>query len=141
MNYPAILTPDDNDTIMVRFVDFPGTTFGDDEADALARATDLLETILASYIEERKDIPTPSAAEGRPVVAPRLLGSLKVAIYQAMRTRGWRKADLARALGVNPRQVDRLLDLAHASPLAQLEAAFAALGKAARVQVVELAAE
>jgi len=65
---------------------------------------------------------------------------MKVAVYQAMRARGWRKADLARALHVDPRQVDRLLDLRHGSPVAQIEAALAACGQAMRVELAELAA-
>lgn len=57
-----------------------------------------------------------------------------------MRARGWRKADLARALHVDPRQVDRLLDLRHGSPVAQIEAALAACGQTVRVELAELAA-
>jgi antitoxin HicB len=46
-----------------------------------------------------------------------------------MRTHSIRKADLARRLGCHMRQVDRLLDLSHASRLDQIEAAFGALNK------------
>src|SRR5688572_29282704 len=109
-NYPVELTPDDNGTILVTFTDLPGATFGDDEEDALARAADALETAIIGLICCRADVPKPSAAEGRRTVAPSLLGSLKLAVYEAMRARGWRKADLARAMGLNPRQIDRLLD-------------------------------
>jgi antitoxin HicB len=62
----------------------------------------------------------------------------KIAVYLAMRARGWRKADLARALAVNARQVDRLLDLRHASTVAQLEAALAACGQRAEIETREL---
>lgn len=128
--YPVELTPDDNDTVMVTFPDVPeAVTFGDDEADALARAPDALETALAGYIEDRRNIPTPSPAQGRPVVDLTLLAALKLEAYMAMRARQWRKADLARALAVNPRQVDRLLDLHHATPISQLEAAFSVCGR------------
>lgn len=40
-----------------------------------------------------------------------------------------RKADLARRLGWHAPQVDRLLDLRHASRLDHYDAAFAALGR------------
>lgn len=130
-NYPVILTPDDNDTVLVTFPDIPeAVTYGDDEADALANAVDALETALAGYIIDRRDIPSPSKANGH-VVAPTLLGCLKLAVYQAMRARNWRKADLARALGLNPRQVDRLLDLRHGSTVVQLEQALAICGQRA----------
>jgi len=128
--YPVEFTPDDNGTVMATFPDVPeAVTFGDDEADALARAPDALETALAGYIEARRDIPRPSAAKGRPVADLTLLASLKLEAYTAMRGRQWRKADLARALAVDPRQIDRLLDLHHATPVAQLEAAFSACGR------------
>ena len=138
--YPVELEPDDG-TILVSFPDIPGAlTFGDDEADALTHAVDALETILSAYITDRMDIPAPSPANGRPTVSPTLLGSLKLSTYQAMRARGWRKADLARALGKDPRQIDRLLDPRHTSTLPQLEAALAACGKKALVATIDLAA-
>lgn len=129
MLYPVEFTPDDNDTVMLTFPDVPeAVTFGADEDEALANAADALETALNGYITDRRDIPAPSDLVGRPGVGPSLLGELKLAIYRAMRGRDWRKADLARSMGVNPRQVDRLLDLAHASTVAQLEQASCVIG-------------
>lgn len=141
MDYPIELIPDDNDTFMVTFPDFPeATSVGDSEEEAITNAADGLATVITAYIQDRRDVPAPSPAEGRPTVGLGLLGELKLAIYRAMRARTWRKADLARALGANPRQVDRLLDLRHASTVAQLEAALQACGKRAEVETRELAA-
>lgn len=134
MNYPVELIPDDNHTVMVTFIDFPeAVSFGEDEADALANAVDALETIISAYIADRKDVPGPSPARGRPAVSLTLLGALKLEVYRAMRARAWRKADLARAMGLNPRQIDRLLDLRHASTVAQLEQALSVCGRAVEV--------
>lgn len=133
-DYPVEFEDDDNDTVMVTFPDVPeATSFGDDRDEALANATDALETALMAYITDRRDIPKASDARGRATVAPSLLGLLKIAVYDAMRERGWRKADLSRAMGVNPRQIDRLLDLAHASSVAQLEQALALCGRRADI--------
>lgn len=140
LNYPVILTPDDNGTVMATIAGLPGATYGDDEAEALANAADLLETVLMAIIADRQDVPAPEAAKGRPTVSPSLLGTLKLAVYQAMRDRGWRKADLARAMALNPRQIDRLLDLDHATTVAQLEAALAACGVMATVETRKVAA-
>jgi len=140
MNYPVELSRDDNDTVMLRFVDLPGATFGEDEADALANGVDLLETIINGLITDRKDIPAASEAAGRPTVRPTLLGALKIEVYRAMRSRGWRKADLARNMGLNPRQIDRLLDLRHASTVAQLDQALAVCGRRAEIETRELEA-
>ena len=121
LEYPVQLQ-DDEGTVLVTFPDVPGAiTFGDDEAEALDHAVDALETVLNAYMADRKDIPAPSAPGSRRTVSPTLLGSLKLSVYQAMRARGWRKADLSRAMGLNPRQIDRLLDLRHASTVAQLD--------------------
>lgn len=139
--YPVTLTPDDNGTVMLTFPDVPeAATYGDDEAEAIANAVDALETALAGYVTDRRDIPRPSPARGCVTVAPTLLGSLKLAVYVAMRKRGWRKADLARAMALNPRQIDRLLDLHHASTVAQVEQALAACGRKARIETLDVAA-
>lgn len=137
-DYPVELEEDEG-TIMVSFPDVPGArTYGEDENEALANAVDALETILSAMITDRAEIPAPSPAQGRHVVTPTLLGLLKLTVYSAMRSRNWRKADLARAMGLNPRQIDRLLDLRHASTVAQLDQALAVCGKRAEVEVREL---
>ena len=53
---------------------------------------------------------------------------------------GWRKADLARALGVDAKIIDRLLDLRHSSTVVQLEAELAPGGCRAEIETRELAA-
>ena len=42
--YPVVLEPDDNGTVMATLRDFPGATFGETPADALAHARVLLMT-------------------------------------------------------------------------------------------------
>lgn len=141
IKYPVCLEPDSNKTVLVSFPDIPEAhTFGEDEQEALVRAVDALETALMMYIEERKDIPRPSRVrkKDRWVVLPALTEA-KVSLYQAMREAGVRKAELARRLHCHMPQVDRLLDLRHASRLDQLEAAFAALDKKLSIEVVNAA--
>jgi len=72
------------------------------------------------------------------VKLPALLAA-KVELSSLMRTRGISKQDLARRLGVQGPQVDRLLDLRHASKFDQLNAAFRALGKHLVVAVEDAA--
>ncbi len=129
--YPVKLERDTNETILVSFRDFPEAhTFGDDEQEALARAADLLEDVLADHIESRRDIPAPGKGrKGDRLITVPALTEAKVGLYREMRRSGMRKSDMARRLGWHMRQVDRLLDLRHASRLDQMEAAFAALNK------------
>jgi predicted RNase H-like HicB family nuclease len=63
LRYPVILEPDTNGTVLVSFPDFPEAhTFGDDESEALARAADLLEDVLADYAGTGRKIPPPPDA-------------------------------------------------------------------------------
>jgi antitoxin HicB len=138
--YPVNLERDTNGTLLVTFPEFAeAVTFGEDESDALLRAVDALETVLAARIDDREDIPLPSPARGRPCAVLPALTAAKVLLYRAMREAGVRKADLARRLGWHGPQIDRLLDLNHASRLDQIEAALAALGKRLLVDLTDAA--
>jgi predicted RNase H-like HicB family nuclease len=67
--YPAHLEPVEEGGFVVTFPDFGvGITQGDDRAEALAQAADLLETMVANYMAEGWDLPEPSPAQGRPLV-------------------------------------------------------------------------
>jgi antitoxin HicB len=136
--YPVDLSKDTNGTILAVVPDVQGChTFGDTGAEALARAVDALESALAHVIDRNLDLPPPSPARGRPVVVPSVRATLKLHIYDAMRRRGVRKAELARRLKVKPFQVERLLDLMHNSTIDQLDAALRALG--VRIKTMEAA--
>jgi antitoxin HicB len=135
-DYPVILTPD-GDTTLVTFPDVPeALTFGADEDEALLQAVDALETALSFYVAARKALPTPSKPKrGQPTVRPSPLEGAKLGVYQAMTEQGIKKAELARRLGWHMPQVDRLFDLRHASRLEQIEAAARALGRHIEVRV------
>ena len=126
--YPVDLEPDGEMVIAV-VPDIPGVhTFGINEADALNHCVGALEEMLAARMCDREAIPLPSPANGRPVAEVSALSALKVSLYMVMWDQHVRKSDLARMLNVDPKQVDRLLNLNHASRLDQFEAAFRALG-------------
>lgn len=139
LKYPLTLEPDDNDTFLVSFRDFPQAhTFGEDKEEALERAKDALATALEAYVADRRPIPKPSALRSgeRLVTVPALIEA-KIRLYETMLAERIRKTELARRLGWHLPQVDRLLNLHHASRFDQLEAAFAALGKEIEVSVVD----
>jgi antitoxin HicB len=140
-SYPVDLVPDDNDTILLTFPDVAGAmTFGDDEDDALARGVDALETMIIGLMSHRQSIPAPrSPKHGQRTVTLPALSAAKVALYQAMHDQGVRKAELGRKLGLHMPQIDRLLDLRHASRLDQLETALRALGKSLVIEVRDAA--
>ncbi len=129
--YPIHLE-DDDDTILVTSPDFPElTAFGDDRQEAIARAKDALEEAIAARIHDRKDIPQPSQGATRAVLPT--LTAIKVMLYQGMRDQGVGKAELARRLGWQLPQVDRVLDIQHHSRLDQMDAALGAIGMTLQV--------
>lgn len=130
--YPVQLTPDVNDvgetSVLVTAPDLPElTTYGDDEASALVHARDALVAALMIYIADRRPIPDPSPAVGRPTVAPPLHVATKALVYKLMHDQRLSQSDLARRIGCDPKQVQRLLDLSHQSPVKQIDAALDAL--------------
>jgi|SRR5579871_1955333 len=140
LGYPVKLTRDTNGTLLVDVPDIPEAhTFGEDRAEVLARAVDAIETALVGYIEDRQAIPQPSANRTKESVILPALSEAKLALYRIMRDEQIGKAELARRLNCHLPQVDRLLDLMHASRLDQLEAAFRVLGKRLGMRISEAA--
>ena len=140
LRYSVRLSKDTNDTILVDVPDVPEAhTFGDDREEALLRAPDAIESAFMAFIDLRRDIPLPRAGRRGPFVTLPALSEAKLALYTAMRKAKVGKAELARRLNWHLPQVDRLLDLRHASRLDQLEAAFRVLGKCLSVEVREAA--
>jgi antitoxin HicB len=141
LRYPVVLAPAAEGGFVVTFPDVPeAITQGDDRADAVANARDALETALELYVDENQDLPAPrSPKRGQMLVSPAPLATLKLELYQTMRDEGMRKAELARRLGWHMPQVDRLLDIRHASRLDQIERAARALGKNVNVEIGDAA--
>ena len=137
--YPAIFDPDPDDgSFTVTFPDFGyGVTQGSTRAEAEEMGADLLACLMTDCMEKRTDFSKPGRLRGRkirPITLPALLDA-KANLYVAMRTAGMRKADLARRLGCQKSQVDRLLDFKNSTRMGQIEAAFHALGKRIVIEV------
>jgi antitoxin HicB len=132
--YPIKLTKDDNGTYLVTSPDFPEvTTFGQDKDDARARAVDAIEEAIAARMADKESIPPPSS--GRHKVTLPTQAVAKVLLYRAMRSQSMSKNELARRLKWHRPQVDRLLNLRHATRLDTMEEAFNTLGKTIRIAV------
>jgi predicted RNase H-like HicB family nuclease len=59
--YPAIFTPDDNDTFCIRFPDIGfGATMGEDLLEGMQMAQDFLANAMVMLENEKKEIPTPT---------------------------------------------------------------------------------
>jgi antitoxin HicB len=140
MQYPVSLVREGPKTT-VSFPDFPNVyTYGDDEEEALTRAVDALETYLMSMIEDREPIPEPHKPKRKQrfITLPALTEA-KIGLYRQMRAAGIGKAELARRLHCHLPQIDRLLDLNHASRLDQIEQALLAVGKRLTISIEDAA--
>ena len=128
--WPVDLKPAEEGGFIVNFPDLPnGWSQGETREEALAQAEDLLDEMILGSMAQNEDVPPPSPAKGRPVLALPPLTAAKFEAYRAMRAAGLNKRQLAERLGWQPSQVTRLFDGRHASRLDQIEAALHALGR------------
>jgi antitoxin HicB len=130
LQYPATLTRDHNDTWLVTFPDFDdAVTFGDTRQEALAHAVDALETVIISRMKHKLDIPTPSAARGKPLVGIPPLTAAKALLYKELRQQNVTIRQLAQRLGCKYPIAHRLLDVSRRTRVNEIARAFQALGK------------
>ena len=96
----------------------------------VAVAAGCLQAALEGRMRHEMSIPIPSAARPREVtVAPPVETIAKVALYDAMRQAKVSKSELARRLGIDEKEVRRLLDPGYGSKLPRIARAIEALGQ------------
>jgi len=109
------------------------------EDDVELEARDGLTAAIGDLIDSRIPVPEPTAAqEGEIVIHLPVLTCLKAALHNAMINTGTRKADLARKLNQKGPQIDRLLDVGHASKVGTLYQALYLLGYEVSVSVTRI---
>lgn len=136
MDYRINIRRDDGQHV-VSFPDLPWVhTFGFTREEALRRADDAFLTGVEFLIRQRETVPAPRAAGGTrfPVSAQ---VAAKIALHNAMVEAKVNRAELSRRLRCHRPQVDRLVNPRHASQLAQIEAAFGALGQRLEISVTK----
>ena len=129
--YPVLLTPADEGGYVVTCRDLPElVTQGESIDDALEQAADAMDEVFATYLTEGLDLPPPSKARRREhLVAPPAEAVAKAALYVAMRQAGISKVQLAKRLGVDEKEVRRLLDPHYGSKLPRIAKAISLLGQ------------
>lgn len=105
-------------------------TQGDSLAHALTEAADAMDEVFAAYLINGMAFPQPTKAKaGEVLVSPPATTVAKTALYVAMRESGITKVQLAERLGVDEKEVRRLLDPHYSSKLPRIAQAIALLGK------------
>lgn len=97
-------------------------------------ASGCLQAALEARIRHEMELPQPSKPKAREVlIAPPAGTAAKAALYVAMREAGVSKVELARRLGVDEKEVRRMLDPGHGSKLPRIAEAIEALGRHLRI--------
>ena len=112
---------------LVHFPRIPeALTEGETEEEARANAVDCVIAALEGYMKAGRRLPRQGAAHsGRNRAVLPSLVTAKLAVYEAMRVRGWSKLRLANELGMPENSVRRLLDLRHHSQMWIIDEALA----------------
>ncbi len=129
--FPVMLTAAEEGGYIVTCRDLPQlVTQGEDKKDALAQASDAMDEVFAAYMMEGLRFPEPSKAKRREhLVAPPAETMAKAALYVAMGEAGISQTQLAKRLGVDEKEVRRLLDPHYGSKLPSIAKAVSALGQ------------
>ena len=129
--YPCILTPEKEGGFFVSFPDIPGAlTCGDDRTEALEMAEDALVAMLAVYVQQQREIPTPSpVADDQELVAVPPIAAAKLALYTAMREQGITGDALAVRLNLSDSAIRKLLDPDCYSHISQIMRALRTVGR------------
>jgi len=141
LSYPVKVTRTSPNTIMAEFRDVPGAmTEAATEQEALYWAKDALLVLLSGYMDKHRPIPAPSERRrGEQLVEVPPMQAMKLAIYQAMLDQDVTQASLAASMGVDGRQLRRILDLDHSTRLDHLVRALEVLGKQVSVTISDAA--
>lgn len=129
--YPVLLSEAEEGGYIVTCRDLPQlVTQGENTQDALEQASDAMDEVFATYLLKGIDFPEPSKARRREhLVSPPAETVAKAALCVAMRKAGINKVQLARRLGVDEKEVRRLLDPHYGSKLPRIAKAISLLGQ------------
>ncbi len=136
LRYPAKIEPDTSG-FMVSFRDIPEALTGaDTREEAEAMAADALLSAMDFYFEDRRQVPGPSAAEtGEVLVSLPASVSAKVLLLNEMIAQGVTPSELARRLHTRKQDVNRIVNLGHATKIDTIAEALAKMGKSLELHV------
>ena len=129
--YPVLLKTAKEGGFVVTCRDLPALiTQGEDKEDALMQAADAMDEVFATYMLEGFAFPAPSKTRRKEYsVSPPAETVAKAALYVAMKDAGITKVQLAKQLGIDEKEVRRLLDPHYGSKLPRISQAIQMLGK------------
>lgn len=129
--YAVRLVPAEEGGFVVSCRDLPQlVTQGEDKVHALSEAADAMDEVFAACMQGDLNFPTPSKARTREHwVSPHAGTMAKAALYVALHETGITKVQLAKRLGIDEKEVRRLLEPHHGSKLPRIAQAISALDR------------
>lgn len=129
--YAVLLKPAKEGGFVVTCRDLPQLiTQGDDVTVSLAEAVDAMDEVFAAYLKGGLELPAPSKKkQDEYLVSPPAETVAKAALYVAMKAAGMSRVQLAKRLGVDEKEVRRLLDPHYGSKLPRIAQAIELLGQ------------
>jgi antitoxin HicB len=127
--YPARIAKD-GDGFLVTFRDIPeAITGGNTRDEAIEMAADALVTAMDFYFEDKRPVPTPSESKrGDVLIELPASVAAKVLLLNAMLSQNVTPSELARRLNKPRQEINRVIDLGHATKIDTIAAALSALG-------------
>lgn len=137
MQYPARFAHAAEGGYVVTFRDIPeAITQGDSLDEAMEMAADVLVSAMDFYFEDRRAVPTPSAPRrGERLVELPASVAAKVLLLNELVAADVSNAELARRMGTRPQEVQRIVNLGHATKIDTIAAALKSLGKGLDVRL------
>ena len=129
--YPADFTQADEGGFVITFPDVPeAITQGETVSQCIEEASDALEEAIIGRINMGEEIPIPSAArKGQFVIPVPAQAAFKAALYEEIRAQHLNKVQLAARLGIDEKEVRRLLNPHHRSKLPRIAEILERVGK------------
>jgi antitoxin HicB len=135
--YPARFSSSNDGGFVVTFRDIPeAITQGESLEHCFEEAAGAVQAAIEGRILSDLEIPKASAPRrGEQMIPVPIQTALKAALYSEMRRAAITRVELARRLGLDEREIRRMLDPSHPSQADRLERALVALGKRAEIRV------
>ena len=129
--YPAVFTPDEDGGFVVTFPDVPeAITQGDTIEKCIEEGADALEEAFIGRMKGQESLPEPSSSrQGQYVIPLPPQTAFKAALYDAIRSRPLNKVEMAALLGIDEKEVRRLLDPRYSSKLPRVAEVLGRMGK------------
>ena len=139
--YPANVEKDEGGFYFVTFPDIErAATDGESLEEALEEAKDCLLEAIAFRITQNMDIPYASELKkGQYPVALSPLMAAKTALYITLKESGLNKSSLAKKLGIDEKEVRRMLSPKHQTKVSRIDEVLNALGKKLVISIADAA--